>query len=550
MSVPRTASEADEELEGPRRRSLDRGGAARRQAKLSSRCLCCLTDSITWNYAVCQMASKAKRGGWRPGREDLAAALEEQNPWHSTGKVPEHLAPTAERPLAQYLPQMQLRTESRRFELILGPRRVGKTTAMYQTIRSLLGRGVPTHQLWWLRLDHPLFLAHDLGSLVRGVIDASSATREQPAHLFLDELTYAKDWDLWLKTFYDEHWPVRIWATSSATAALREGRTESGVGRWDERYLTPYLFSEYLDLVDRPLLVPLANDLFDTLGSCLERPIEFAALDPLRVLLMLIGGFPELLHLTKSTAPEELQGAFVRAQHMLRSDAVERAIYKDIPQVFGVDNPIVLERLLYVLAGRMTGILSPAGICQELGGLTQPTFDKYLSYLERSYLVFTLQNYSGNEASIQKRGRKLYFVDGAVRSAALLRGLAPLVNSEESGHLIENLVASHLHALAQQAGHRLFHWRENEDEVDLILDHPTSPMAFEVASRPNQSRRGLLALQRRHPKFDGRCFLVAPGSVRVTSAASSDGIATIPLDLLLVAVGRHAEAALRARMGC
>lgn len=47
---------------------------------------------------------------------------------------------------------------------------------------------------------------------------------------------------------------------------------------------------------------------------------------------------------------------------MLRSDAVERAIYKDIPQVFGVENPIVLERLLYVLAGRMTGILSPAGI--------------------------------------------------------------------------------------------------------------------------------------------------------------------------------------------
>ncbi|MBI5364932.1 MAG: ATP-binding protein [Planctomycetes bacterium] len=427
---------------------------------------------------------------------------------------------------------------------------MGKTTAMYQTVRGLLRRCVPTQRLWWLRLDHPLFLNQDLGALVRNSIEASSATVEQPVHLFLDELTYARDWDLWLKTFYDERWPVRIWATSSATAALREGRPESGVGRWDERYLSPYLFSEYLDLVGRPLDVPLAENLFETLGACLKTPIELAALDPMRVLLMLIGGFPELLHATKTTTTDQLQNAFVRAQHTLRSDAVERAIYKDIPQVFGVDNPIVLERLLYVLAGRMTGLLSPANICQELGGLTQPTFDKYLSYFERSYLVFTLQNYSGNEASIQKRGRKLYFVDGAVRSAALLRGLAPLSNSEEAGHLVENLVASHLHALSQQAGQRLFHWRENEDEVDLILDHPTAPLAFEVASRPGHSRRGLLALQRRHPRFQGRCFVVSPGQLRVTPEASHDGIATLPLDLLLVAVGRHSETALRKRMGC
>lgn len=495
------------------------------------------------------MATRKRQGGWQPGREELEQALAEQSPWHAQGRVPEHLAPPGERPLARFLPDMQQRPEARRFELILGPRRVGKTTAMYQTVRALLARGVNTQRLWWFRLDHPLLLQHDLGSLVRGAIASASATVEHPVHLFLDELTYAKDWDLWLKTFYDERWPVRIWATSSATAALREGRRESGVGRWDERYLTPYLFSEYLDLVSHPTTVSPTTDLFDTLLACLERPIELAGVETLRTRLMLIGGFPELLHSVDSANAESLETAFVRAQHMLRSDAVERAIYKDIPQVFGVENPIVLERLLYVLAGRMTGILSPAGICQELGGLTQPTFDKYLSYLERSYLVFTLQNYSGNEAAIQKRGRKLYFVDGAVRSAALLRGLAPLTKADEAGHLVENLVASHLHALAQQAGHRLFHWRENDDEVDLVLDHPTSPMAFEVASSARHTHRGLLALQRRHPRFRGRCFVVVPGSARVPFATAKDGIATLPLDLLLVAVGRHAEAALRARMG-
>lgn len=38
-------------------------------------------------------------------------------------------------------------------------------------------------------------------------------------------------------------------ATSSATAALRERRLESGVGRWSEQRRTPYRFDEFLDLI-------------------------------------------------------------------------------------------------------------------------------------------------------------------------------------------------------------------------------------------------------------------------------------------------------------
>jgi uncharacterized protein len=57
-----------------------------------------------------------------------------------------------------------------------------------------------------------------------------------------------------------------------------------------------------------------------------------------------------------------------------------------------------------------------------LDNLSQPTLDRYVSYLEQTFLVFRLTNYSGNESSIQKRGRKTYFHDGAVRNAALQRG--------------------------------------------------------------------------------------------------------------------------------
>ncbi|MGI9023348.1 MAG: ATP-binding protein [Acidimicrobiales bacterium] len=312
--------------------------------------------------------------------------------------------------------------------------------ALYQTVRHLLEAKVEPDRIWWMRLYHPLLLQESLGDLVRAVL-TTSHTPQRPVFLMLDELVYTERWDLWLKTFFDEQWPVRIAATSSATAALRERRLESGIGRWSEQHLTPYLFTEFLALVgrDRPVVVG------DTLAGSLAMLEQGQRADPdlatWRRLFMLVGGFPELLTAARDRPDEDEPSRLLESQQVLRSDAVERAIYKDIPQSFGVDNPMMLERLLYVLAAQVTGLLSPSNICGDLG-LSQPTFDRYLSYLEQAFLVFTLPNYSGRETTVQKRGRKLYFVDGAIRNAALQRGLAPLDNPTELGALLENLVAA------------------------------------------------------------------------------------------------------------
>ena len=178
--------------------------------------------------------------------------------------------------------------------------------------------------------------------------------------------------------------------------------------------------------------------------------------------------------------------------------------------------------------------------------MSQPTFDRYLSYLERAFVVFALPNYSGNEASVQRRGRKLYFVDGAIRNAALQRGLAPLSNDEEMGLLIENMAAGHLHALSQQTQVRLYHWRDKDDEVDLIYDHPDGPLAFEVGSGGGHHRAGLYALMERYPKFRGRCFIVTPDiTPQEPKIGTFDEVGRVPLDMFLLAVSAQAEKELR-----
>lgn len=485
----------------------------------------------------------AALASWLGEPEEIARIVAEQNPWHRDGQVPAVLAPPVERALAQDLWRLVLRDEPRRYLLVLGARRVGKTTAMYQTVRHLIEQDTPQDQPWWLRLDHPVLLREPLGNLVRLVMGLARANDDRPVRLMLDELVYARDWDLWLKTFYDERWPVRIIATSSATAALRGRRLESGVGRWREQYLPPYSFSEFLDLVGQPAEVSVADTLAETLGRLATRLPDSPAIAARRRRFLLVGGFPELLRMEHDSGGDDAS-RLLESQQILRADAVERTVYKDIPQSYGVDNPMALERLLYVLAAQVAGVLSPSKVAGELA-LSQPTLDKYLGYLEQAFLVFTLPNYSPSEGTVQRRGRKVYFVDGAIRNAALQRGLAPLDNPAEMGVLLENAVAASLHALSQQTGQRLYHWRDGRSEVDLILDDSERPLAFEVGSSPDHSRAGLTALIARHPRFSGGCYLVAPQVPLVHPEATGRGIGTVPLDALLIASGRQAEAALR-----
>jgi predicted AAA+ superfamily ATPase len=478
----------------------------------------------------------------------LQRVFDEQNPWQRTGQVPVTLARSVERPLAKLLWQHLDKDSPRRFHLVLGPRRVGKTTALYQTVRHLIAAGIAPPRIWWLRLDHPLLLQETLGDLVRAVVTTAQATPDEPVFIMLDELVYTDRWDLWLKTFFDDQWPVRIAATSSATAALRERRLESGVGRWSEQNLTPYLFTEFLALIGQDRPIELGGTLAESIARLRQGERADLDLATWRRLFMLVGGFPELLTAARDRPDEDEPSRLLESQQVLRADAVERAIYKDIPQTFGVDNPMMLERLLYVLAAQITGLLSPSNICSDLG-LSQPTFDRYLSYLEHAFLVFTLPNYSGREATVQKRGRKLYFVDGAIRNAALQRGLAPLDNPTELGALVENLVAATLRSLALHAGSRLYHWRDGKHEVDLVFDHPNGPLAFEIGLSPDHSREGITAFAQKHPRFKGRCYVVAPQAAVAQPDSTASGVGTMPLDLFLQVVGAQAESALAARLG-
>ena len=554
----------------------------------------------------------------------ILSIIAEQNPWWQGLAIPDYLAPPTQRPLAKYLWKYILSSSLKRHLIILGPRRVGKTTVMYQTIQHLLRHQISADKIQWVRLDHPLLMTVDLGFIVQEAIKIAKATKKQPLYLFLDELVYAEKWDSWLKTFYDEHWPVVIIASSSATVALQKGR-ESGVGRWEEFHLSPYLLTELLALTGKNIEIPkykkkicLFNTIKNFSQSLSHTQLNF---EKERKLLISLGGFPEFLtgikkeedkflksfikatqkELKRHKIPkmqEEIQVIleeakqenqanqisiikkmkdevfkietdiiekhkkqspeawlikeghyFYKTREILRSDAIERAIYKDIPQSYRVDSPIILEKLLYVLAGQITGLLSPKGISKDISH-SSATLERYLNYLIQTYLVFTLSNYDKNERNIQRRQKKTYFVDIAIRNATLLKDREQIFNDpSELGKLHENLLASHLYHLGRPSGIRLFHWKRGNDEVDLIYDDPIHPMAFEIGTSKSHFRSGLKKFLKENPKFQKACYYVAPVLQFLSAEDSSSGIGDLPLDLLLLAIGWQQDQALSLSLG-
>lgn len=446
--------------------------------------------------------------------------------------------PTHQRAVVSAVVEALLDPHDRRHTVLIGLRRIGKTVAMEQCVQALLDRGIAAERLLWLRLDHPQLADFELG-MVETLVQNLRATETEPAYLFLDEVTAGKHWDRWLKALYDDKIPVRIVATSSATSMLRVVRQESGAGRWREIVMSPWLVHELAALVGTRL-PRVDGDLHAVLSTLPEAFLD-SALTMYAKQAGDFGGFPEWWpgHDHAQTFDRHV----FRAQERLRSDIVQNAIYRDLTLAVNVDRPDKLEQLLQVLAAQIAQLASPQTLAQTIG-VTQPTVDRYLSHLEAIHLLFRLYNFAPTEEAVQRRGRKVFLADNALRNAVL--GRVPWATSDDdAGHLRENQVAVHLEAYANRRQTRLYYWRDSKKrEVDFVIAEPAAPVAIEVASGPGHRRDGLRALAALRPEFAGRQWITWPDAPLTLPAADPDGIGSCPTSTLLAVAGALADAAL------
>ncbi|MBC2724847.1 MAG: AAA family ATPase, partial [Desulfosporosinus sp.] len=172
--------------------------------------------------------------------EELIKTFLRQNVWWSTKKVPIELKQEFIRPkvneILEYL-------ELDRIIILLGARRVGKTTIMHQLIDRLIMKNINPENILYLRLDDPIINKFPLTEIIETYRHYKMP--DSTIYLLLDEVQHMPEWDLWLKTVFDQKENIKIIASGSAAVQLKK-QSESLYGRSLEFMIHPFSFFEFV----------------------------------------------------------------------------------------------------------------------------------------------------------------------------------------------------------------------------------------------------------------------------------------------------------------
>ncbi len=415
--------------------------------------------------------------------ENVIKLLYSYNPWWRVGTMTHDMVKPTKR-FAYHESMRWLEHNSvRRFTLLSGARRVGKTTIMYQMIQSLLQKGLQPKSILYVSFDHPILKFYSVEELVE--IYTTNIFPEEKCWLFFDEIQYADNWELYLKVFYDSKPHIYITATGSASPVIEKGAGDSGVGRWNIIRVPTLSFYEYCKLAgikDIPSMnVDVKPTSLASMGKNTQREIMHL-LGPLQkhfTRYLTVGGFPELV----------LSNDDFSAQRILREDVVDKVLKRDIPSLFNIRNSAVLEKVFLYLCFNSSNIINTSTISKELDGTPRATIDSYIEFLERANLVYRSMPIGLAGKMILKASPKIYISDAAIRNAVLMLDINDLVtNPDEMGLVAETAVYKHLTSFYYPSHASVGYYRKSGQvpkEIDVVVDNPTGRILAEVKYREN-----------------------------------------------------------------
>ena len=399
-------------------------------------------------------------------KEGILKVLTAYNPWWKTGAVNLKLSKPYKR-FAFYEAMKRLnQTDIRRTVVLTGTRRVGKTTIQYQMIEALLANGISPQRIVFISMDHPMLKLSGFNDILECYHENIYA--DQDVYYFFDEVQYAPDWDKWLKTIYDMQPDTKVVATGSASPALIKGNQESGAGRWSVIQVPTMSFYEYCELldIDRPKLpkdLKVTPLLYKTRQERSNIMIQLSKVQNHFNRYLQIGGFPEL-----ALADNDLM-----AQQIMREDVVDKVLKRDLPSLYNIRNATELERIFLYLCNVSSEIVSIDAISKELNGVSRPTVENYIRYLESANLIYQSWPVDMAGKKVLKASPKIYIADAAIRNAVLMDD-SLLTNPVEMGKIVETAVYKHVAAFYYQKATSVGYYRggRKDKEIDIVVDYP------------------------------------------------------------------------------
>jgi hypothetical protein len=337
--------------------------------------------------------------------------------------------------------------------VITGMRRVGKTT----TIRWLLDQ-VPSQNKIYIdleRQDQRAVFSETNYELVLNYLRNLGLDPNQPMTVALDEIQFIPNLPSVVMYLHD-HFGIKFLLTGSSSFYLKNFFSESMAGRKIIYELFPLRFGEFLDFRGVPYRT---REIIDEMKF---DPYEYERLKGYYDEFVTFGGLPSVVLEPRPEIKREIL-----------MDIFSSYINIDVRAMADFRKMKELHQLLKALTIRIGNKLDTTKLAQVVG-ISRPTLNAYLEFLERTYIIHQHPAFAGVDKTVTL-GKKLYFRDN---------GIASILANPGDGALFENAVFNQLWSYGELA----YLSKGNEYEIDFILTPQESPpVALEVKYHPVMS---------------------------------------------------------------
>ncbi|MBY0383817.1 DUF4143 domain-containing protein, partial [bacterium] len=184
----------------------------------------------------------------------------------------------------------------------------------------------------------------------------------------------------------------------------------------------------------------------------------------------------------RGTYPELWKDTKIKTRDWM-SSYVQTFLERDLRQLAQVGDLSSFERFLKVTAMRTAQVLNVSELAKDCG-ISSPTAQKWLSVLERAYIIRTVSPYFNNLTSRVRKASKIYFLDTGLASYLMgFRDSESLLQSPQIGPLFETLVYSDFIKRTANDGEILDHFylqTKSKVGVDFITQKNQKIDLFEI----------------------------------------------------------------------
>lgn len=366
--------------------------------------------------------------------------------------------------------------EPRRFiQVVYGPRQVGKTTLVLQYLNKIKipnlyvsADAIQSSNSFWLEQQW----------------DIARLKLKQEGNkefiLAIDEIQKIPNWSEIVKREWDadskNNITIKVIILGSSTLLLQKGLTESLAGRFETINISHWSYSEMKKAFD-----------FD------ENQFVW------------FGGYP---------GSATLIGDEPRWKQYINDSLIDTVISKDIMMMTRVDKPQLMRRLFELgclYSGQILSYNKIIGQMQDAGNTT--TLSHYLSLLNKAGLLTGLEKYSAKILRQRASIPKLQVHNTALISSQSYDTFHSILNNPEKwGRIVESAIGAHLLNYSHSGKFYLYYWREQNNEVDFVLEKDNKIIGLEVKSGFTEKLSGITYFKKHFNPY--KIFVIGKSGIK------------------------------------